>query len=82
MVRPGQPYRIGKIRYDFRDRFLKAIILSDSSKTLLHEGDPFNANVLDKERTRITNFLKNQGYYNFSINNISYIADSTVETNG
>lgn len=78
VVRPGQPYHIGKIRYDFRDRFLKAIILSDSASTLLHEGDPFNANVLDKERTRITNFLKNQGYYNFSINNISYIADSTV----
>ena len=77
-ARQGKPFRIGTIRYDFRDRFVKAIILSDTANTLLHTGNIFDANVLDNERARITNFLKNQGYYNFSINNISYVADSTV----
>ena len=77
-ARQGEPFRIGTIRYDFRDRFVKAIILSDTANTLLHTGNIFDANVLDNERARITNFLKNQGYYNFSINNISYVADSTV----
>ena len=32
---------------------------------LLHTGNIFDANVRDNERARITNFLKNQGYYNF-----------------
>ncbi|MFQ8805557.1 MAG: hypothetical protein ACLR8Y_11165 [Alistipes indistinctus] len=77
-ARQGEPFRIGTIRYDFRDRFVEAIILSDTANTLLHTGNIFDANVLDNERARITNFLKNQGYYNFSINNISYVADSTV----
>ena len=57
-ARQGEPFRIGTIRYDFRDRFVKAIILSDTANTLLHTGNIFDANVLDNERARITNFLK------------------------
>lgn len=77
-VHPGDLYRIGAIKYEFRDRTLQPIILSDTVSSLLHTGDLFDANVLDDERVRITNFMKSKGYYNFSINNISYIADSTV----
>ncbi|MFR5871609.1 MAG: BamA/TamA family outer membrane protein [Alistipes sp.] len=78
LARQGEPYRIGSIRYDFRDRSLQSIIFSDTISTLLHTGDIFDANTLDDERVRITSFLKNRGYYNFSINNISYVADSTA----
>lgn len=53
-ARQGEPFRIGTIRYDFRDRFVKAIILSDTANTLLHTGNIFDANVLDNERARIT----------------------------
>lgn len=34
--------------------------------------------MLNDERSRIASFLKNRGYYNFSINNIEYVADSTA----
>ena len=78
LARQGEPYRIGSIRYDFRDRSLQSIIFSDTISTLLHTDDIFDANTLDDERVRITSFLKNRGYYNFSINNISYVADSTA----
>jgi len=74
----GEPYYIAAIRYDFQDRFLRPVVMQDSAKTLLHTGNVFDINVLDRERTRITENLRRQGYYNFSINNISYIADSTV----
>ncbi len=74
----GIPYRIGNVSYDFKDDFLKSIVMSDSSSTLLKTGNVFDTEVLDNERVRITEFLKNRGYYNFNINNISYIADSTV----
>ncbi len=74
----GTPFRIGMIHYDFRDNSIEELILSDTINTLLRSGDIFDANVLDNERARIANFLKDRGYYNFSINNINYIADSTV----
>lgn len=77
-VNPGSPYRIREIHYEFRDDFLRPIILKDTTKRLIKVGDIFDATVLDNERARLTAFLKERGYYNLSINNFSYIADSTV----
>ena len=77
-VRQGEPYRIGEIGYEFRDRSLQRIVLGDTVSSLLHRGDVFDADVLGAERVRIASYLKDRGYYNFSINNIAYVADSTV----
>lgn len=75
-TRQGRPYRIDSISYAFRDRFLEQIVLPDTVHTLLHRGDVFNIAVLDAERERITSYLKDRGYYNFSVNNIFYEADT------
>ncbi len=32
--------------------------------------------MLDSERERITAYLKERGYYNFSVNNIEFVADT------
>ena len=71
-VRQGPPYRLGKITYDFRDKMLEAVLRPDSAATLIHSGDVYDVGVLDKERSRIAEYLKDRGYYNFSINNIRY----------
>lgn len=34
----GEPYRIGSVKYEFRDAFLEQILLPDTSRTLLHPG--------------------------------------------
>ena len=52
--------------------------MSDTASSLLRTGGIFDGNVLNDERSRIASFLKNRGYYNFSINNIEYVADSTA----
>ena len=70
------PTRINRISYDFRDKFLGPIILPDTVNTLLHKGDIFDMSVLDKERERITEYLRERGYYNFTVNNIEYVADT------
>ncbi|MFR2525864.1 BamA/TamA family outer membrane protein [uncultured Alistipes sp.] len=72
----GEPYRIDRITYDFRDRFLRQIVLPDTVHTLLHVGDIFDIGTLDNERKRITSYLRDRGYYNFSVNNIEYVADT------
>jgi outer membrane protein assembly factor BamA len=71
------PSRIASIRHDFRDPSLREAVMADSSATLLHTGDPFDISVMDAERQRITSNLKNRGYYNFDVGNITYRADST-----
>ena len=77
-VKQGEPYRISSISYDFRDKFLQNIILEDSTSSLLHVGDVFDSEVLNQERIRITDYLKNKGYYNFNVSNITYVADTSV----
>lgn len=76
MLEQGKPYHINSISYDFRDRFLEPIVLADTVNTLLHKGDIFDISVLNAERERIALYLKDRGYYNFSVNNIEYIADT------
>lgn len=72
----GKPYRIDSISYDFKDRFLRQIVLPDTTHTLIHRGDIFDIHVLDEERSRIATFLRERGYFNFTVNNIEYIADT------
>ena len=72
----GKPYHIESISYEFRDRFLEPIILPDTINTLLHKGDIFDISLLDKERERIALYLKDRGYYSFTVNNIEYVADT------
>ena len=71
-TRQGEPYRIDSISYDFQDKFLEQIILPDTANTLIRPGRVFDIAVLDRERERVTAFLKERGYYNFTVNNIDY----------
>lgn len=75
-TRQGEPYRVDRITYDFRDRFLRQIVLPDTVHTLIRKGDIFDIHVLDQERTRIADYLRQRGYFNFTVNNIEYVADT------
>lgn len=75
-VTQGEPYHISELSYDFRDKELGPIILSDTANSLIHPGDRFDITVLDKERARIAQYLNNRGYFNFTINNIIYRVDT------
>lgn len=77
-VRQRTPYRIGRISYEFRDEFLRPIILNDTAKTLLATGNILDGHVLERERSRITDYLKDNGYYRFTLRSIEFEGDSTV----
>lgn len=72
------PYRIGSIEYVFNDETVRPVILEDTSASMVRSGDIFDINVLDRERGRITQRLNDEGFYSFKVNNISYVADSSV----
>lgn len=77
-IKQGEPYRIKSVSYDYQDKFLAQVIRQDSAGILVKAGDIFDIDMLNSERQRISTYLKNQGYYNFSINNINYVADTTI----
>lgn len=78
-LRQYDPYTVNRLRYEFRDRYLAQILNADTVNTLIHAGDRFDISVLDKERKRIVEYLHRKGYYDFSVNNIEYIADTVTE---
>ena len=76
-VEQGEPYRIASLEYDFRDPFVGNVIMEDSA-SLLQVGNVLDMEALSQERVRITDYLRNQGYYNFSVDNIHFPIDTTV----
>ncbi len=75
-VEQGAPYIIDSHNYIFRDTLIKALVERDTASSLIRVGAPFNATTLDRERERIANNLRQRGYYNFSTNNIEFLADT------
>jgi len=73
----NEPYIINNISYDIRDSFLKSYIFQDTTKRLINKGDIFSVEKMETERKRIENLLKNEGFYDFSKDFISYVADTT-----
>lgn len=77
-VAQGRPFRIKSLNYDYQDKFLEQVLKQDPEPSLVKAGDIFDLEVLNQERERITSYLKNRGYYNFSVNNVNYVADTTA----
>ncbi len=76
-VMQGEPYRIADVRYRFRDESLQEVLEPDMENSLVRPGNIFDMGVLNRERSRIADYLRNRGYYDFSVNNINYLADTT-----
>ena len=73
-----EPYRIRNYEYAVLEKNLAAIIEADSSNSLVRAGDRFDTDVLEKERKRISDLLRNNGYYAFDESYVGFVADSTV----
>lgn len=77
-LQPGKRYYVDSLTVQVQDTAIERAIHSIAANTLLHKGMPFDANVLNQERSRITNHLTDNGYYAFNRDFISYEADTTA----
>ena len=77
----GEPHIVRSMSFDIPNEDLRNIILADSAHFPIEEGDIFNLNELDKWRTHITERLRNYGYFAFTKENISFIADTAANSN-
>jgi outer membrane protein assembly factor BamA len=80
IVHASQPYKIKDINYTIEDDVIKNMVLADTAKSLLKKGNVFDVDALQNERERITTNLKNEGYYSFAKEYISYDVDSASGT--
>jgi hypothetical protein len=75
-IHQGPATRIDTLSYEFRDKSLSLVILSDTAQSLLSRGDVLDIPLLDAERNRIAAMLNDRGYFDFTANNISYEVDT------
>lgn len=73
---PGRQYFINNVKYNIKDEELSYYIFSDSIHCKLKTGAPFDADVMQQERERITANLLNNGYYFFEPDYIYFDVDS------
>lgn len=80
-LKPGARYLISNVRFNEDSTLINREILALKDKTLLKAGNPFDLDMIKKERQRIDDGLKDKGFYYFNPDNIIVQADSTVSKN-
>ena len=76
-VDASEPYRISKITCQVEDTVISKSLQRIEQRLPAKEGDVYNSYTLDDQRTFISNYLRNTGYYYFSKDYITYEVDSS-----
>ena len=76
-VKSGPPCIVRNFKYFIPDSIMQHYIMSDTAAGKLRTGMIFDTYALDDDRERIATVLRNNSYYNFSLSDIYYIADTT-----
>ena len=80
VLHPGQPYYLLELDYVIEDTAIARLL--KGQKQQLHSGMQFSVEALANERSNITKFLQNQGYYRFHKEYITYTATKDEEQHG
>ena len=72
----GNPFFIDSLAYLKFPHDVDTLIQRHLPQSLVRRGDQFNVVTLDEERTRISDLLRNNGYYYFSPSHLTYRADT------
>ena len=74
----NDPYRIRNITYNIKDSEIAKIYLEHASDALIHKNSRLDVDLFGKERSRITNIMQNEGYFNFADEYVHYQVDSSL----
>ncbi|MBQ5575435.1 MAG: hypothetical protein IIT37_05260, partial [Bacteroidales bacterium] len=77
-IKAGEPIRIKTIEYKILDDTIAKYVMLDTTSSLIKTNGVLDMDVLQNERTRISNALKQVGYYNFSKDYIEYTVDTLI----
>lgn len=77
----GEPYLFGEITTLIPDEALRSFITGDKEHSLIKSGNPYDAYLMTSERDRITQLLRNSGYYAFNSDYISFEVDTLRKKN-
>ncbi len=73
----GAPHVINNMEYVFPDTVFERLVMRDSSRFVVRPGDKLDRSALELQREMITQTLRNNGYYGFMKEYITFNADTT-----
>ncbi|MCB0794277.1 MAG: BamA/TamA family outer membrane protein [Flavobacteriales bacterium] len=74
----GKPYLLRNVTYTVDDPQMERYMEETWAGRKVKAGDRFDADVLDKERERVSGVMRELGYLYFNKNLVAYEADTTV----
>lgn len=77
-IKSGSPHIIKNISYKFEDPGVGEAIMAEKEKFTIEEGTLLNRDVLENERINIASRLRDKGYYYFTKEQITFVADTTA----
>lgn len=75
-ARPFKNHRIDTVVYALADSNLQRLALSDTANRVIFRGDLYSQELLNAERTRLTNLFRNNGYLKITRDNFKVVADT------
>ncbi len=80
-VEAKKPYRVSDVDYRVKDSVLRPFLYPDTANLPVDPGDVFSVELLQQERSMIEGILRDNGFYHFSKDFVSFIADTSARTN-
>lgn len=77
-ITTGSPHVIKSFSIESDDPAIEKLINERITEPLVAEGNALDRNMLDMTRDRVTEMLRNRGYYAFNKENITFIADTVA----
>ena len=76
-VKSGDAHRITSLDRRYTDDRIEEILERDTLRSAFRIGDALDVSLLELERERLTSILRNNGYYTFNKELITFSADTT-----
>ncbi|MCR4921421.1 MAG: BamA/TamA family outer membrane protein [Bacteroidaceae bacterium] len=79
-IHPRERYSVRLMQIDVQDRGVDSVMRREGDRyhTMLESGMDFDLNRLDAERSRLSSYLLNRGYYRFHKDFVHFEADTTI----
>lgn len=75
---PDERKIISSVDYEFPDSTIEKIVMTDSADFLAFPGRPLDKDLLEAQRAVVTDALRDRGYYNFTKEFVTFVADTTA----
>ncbi|WP_138477414.1 translocation and assembly module lipoprotein TamL [Dyadobacter bucti] len=78
LISENRPTMINNIRYQVKNNLADSILKANNKEATLVSKKRYDGDSFEEERIRIETLLRNQGYFGFSRQNVTYLVNDTI----